>query len=156
MAVWPSPRHALPPLLAFMGGAALLALAAAEVLDLHERGGRWLWEHGVEAPGPIAHVDDLIVVAYAVCATVAVLAALPALMRRRTSIIRLAACGAALATAVALDVLGNPGSRTEILEEALEVIGAIGLALVLGGEAMREQAWRDTDPLDPSGVKAAT
>ena len=165
MAVWHSPRHAhsprhvLSPLLAFLAGAGLLALAADEALDLHERAGGWLWRHGIDAPGPLAHVDDLIVLLYAVAAVATASIALPALLQHRGLVLRLGACGGLLAVAVALDVLGEPGSRTEIPEEGLEVLGAIALAAVFAHEAMRAHAWRAvtiTDPDEPNTAKAIT
>lgn len=156
MAIWPSPRRALPPMLAFLGGAALLALAADETLDLHERFGAWLWRRGVEAPGPITHVDDLVIALYVACGSVVALAAAPALKRHPGFLLRTLACGVPLVGAAALDVLGHPGSWTEIPEEGLELAGALAIAFVLWRELVRVPAWRATDVGLPTGSALAS
>ncbi|MEX2225302.1 MAG: hypothetical protein WEB52_02490 [Dehalococcoidia bacterium] len=130
-------RHILPFRLAIASGAGLIALAADEGLELHDRAGRWLYqEHGVVAPGPINHVDDLFVIGY-LAAGVAVLAVYARrLLRTPRFFGGLIAAGALLATGTGLDALGTTGSWTDAVEETLEAGGALLLAAVFAREAL--------------------
>jgi hypothetical protein len=128
--------RALPSPLASIIGASLLFLAADEGFDLHERIGRWLYEdRGVEAPGPINHADDLIILVYMVVAGIVGLLALPSLVRARAFFASMIAVGTMFVFAAALDTLGTPGSWTDVPEEALEACGAVALAIIFVREA---------------------
>jgi len=132
-----SRRHILPFGLALSSGVGLLLLAADEGLELHDRAGRWLYaEHGVVAPGPVNHVDDLFVISYLVAA-VAVLAAYSRrLLRTPRFFLGLLAAGMLLAAGTAFDALGTTGSWTDAAEEGLEVAGGVLLAAVFAREAL--------------------
>lgn len=131
--------EALPPLLALMTGAGLIALAADEGLELHDRVGRWLYnEHGVTS-GPVNHVDDLIVFAYLAVAGLVIAASLPVLARSPRLLSGLAVAGVMFAAAIALDGFGAPGTWTDPTEEALEAVGALLLAFVFALEARRNE-----------------
>jgi hypothetical protein len=137
LAVQPHPgRRRLPPAVAFAAGAALIALAADEGLELHDRVGRWLWrEHGVVAPGPVNHVDDLFVIAYAAAGALALAVALPFLLRAPGLLLGIAVGGALGAGGTSLDALGVVGTWTDGVEEAFEAAGALVLAVAFGREA---------------------
>jgi multisubunit Na+/H+ antiporter MnhB subunit len=156
MALSPARRSApLPPLIALAAGVALIALAADEGLELHDRLGRWLWnEHGIAAPEPINHVDDLFVMAY-VGSGVAVLAVcLRRMLRHPRFLMMCAVAGALAAGGTAFDAFGSPGTWTEAPEEAAEALGALLLALAfrpyagartlvrLPGAVVARDAWR--------------
>jgi hypothetical protein len=144
MAIVPArtPR-ALPPLLAFVAGAALVFLAADEGLELHDRVGRWLYhERGIEAPGPVNHVDDLIVFAYVACAVAVALISLPPLIAAPRFLASMGAAGTLMIAGASFDAFGTPGSWTEIPEEGLEAAGACALAAVLAFEALRGRTLR--------------
>lgn len=141
MAALPARRkRALPPVLAFLAGVALVALAADEGLELHDRVGRWLWnEHAVEAPGPINHVDDVIVIGYLAAGTFGLLIALPFLARSPRFLFGLVLAGGMLGGSAAFDALGiATGGWTETPEEALEALGALMLAFAFWREAARD------------------
>jgi hypothetical protein len=139
MAIVPSrtPR-ALPAYLAFVAGATLVFLAADEGLELHDRIGRWLYhERGIEAPGPINHVDDLIVLGYISIAAAVGAMSLPALLQAPKFLAWMVAAGLLCAAGTAIDALGTPGSWTEVPEEGLEAAGALLFAGVFVREAGR-------------------
>lgn len=140
----------MPPLLAWLAGAALVALAADEGLELHDRVGRWLWdERGVAAPAPINHIDDVIVLGYLAVACLGLLVALPGLLRRPRFLLGMVAAGGLMAAGAAFDAFGTPGSATEIPEESLEAAGAVVLAIVFGREAGGVRLGRRTTVLFP-------
>jgi hypothetical protein len=128
--------HALPPLAALVGGGALIALAADEGFELHDRVGRWLYyERSVEAPGPVAHVDDLFVLGYVAAGLVIGMASLPRLVKAPRFFANLCGACGLFAVAAGYDALGSPGTWTDAAEEALEVFGAVWLAAALAVEA---------------------
>jgi hypothetical protein len=147
MAILPSrPPRALPAHLAFIAGAALVFLAADEGLELHDRVGRWLYhERGVAAPGPVNHVDDLIVFAYVGAASVAGAISLPTLLRSPAFLARMVAAGTVCAGGAMIDAFGTPGSWTEVPEESLEAGGSAMLAAVFVAEAVRGRV-RSVEP----------
>lgn len=127
---------ALPPLLALVTGGGLIALALDEGFELHDRVGRWLWnERDIGAPGPVNHVDDLIVIGYLAVGLIVLAFTLPTVLRSRRLVAWIGVAGVALASGTALDAFGNPGTWTEIPEEALEGAGALLLAVAFGQEA---------------------
>jgi multisubunit Na+/H+ antiporter MnhB subunit len=138
---WLPARHKrpLPPLLALGAGVALVALAADEGLELHDRVGRWLWnEHAIEAPGPINHVDDVIVIGYLAAGALSLLIALPFLFRSPRFLLRLMLAGVLLTAGTSFDAFGIPGNWTEVPEESLEALGALVLAFAFWREASRD------------------
>jgi hypothetical protein len=148
MAILPSRvPHPLPAHLAFLAGAALIFLAADEGLELHDRVGRWLYhERGIAAPGPINHIDDLIVFGYIVVAGVAGVIALPALLRSPRFFGWLIAAGALCAAGAAIDAFGTPGSWTEVPEEGFEAAGAVLFGAVFAVEASKDVARQSERP----------
>jgi hypothetical protein len=135
----PGRKKTLPPVLASLAGMALVALAADEGFELHDRVGRWLWnEHKVAAPGPINHIDDVIVLGYVAAGALALLVSLPVLVRTPRFLFGMVVAGAMMAGGSAIDAFGTPESWTEIPEEALEASGAMLLALVFWREASRD------------------
>ncbi len=127
---------ALPPLLALAAGAGLIALAFDEGFELHDRLGRWLWnEHDIGAPGPINHLDDLIVFGYLAIGLIVLAIALPVMARSRRFVAWIGIAGIGLAAGTAIDAFGSPGTWTEIPEEALEGGGALLLTVGFAEEA---------------------
>jgi len=153
-------RSAAPlrPLTAMVAGVGLVALAADEGLELHDRIGRWLWhEHRVAAPGPVNHVDDLFVMAYLACGAAAMAVSARSLLRHRRFVALCALAGALVAAGTAFDAFGTPGSWTEAPEEAGEAAGAIVLAIAFWPHAgTRVLARRPAVPLTalPDGLRA--
>lgn len=132
----PGRRAALPPVIAFLTGVVLIALAADEGFELHDRAGRWLWdEHAISAPGPINHIDDLFVIGYVVAGAIAMVVLLPILVRSPWFLLGLTLAGALFAGGTAFDALGTAGTWTDGAEEALESAGAVITALVFRREA---------------------
>src|SRR5690606_24479166 len=54
----------------FLASIGMLFLAADERLSLHEKAGRFLADRGLSTPGSVNHLDDVIVIAYAVAGLV--------------------------------------------------------------------------------------
>jgi hypothetical protein len=132
----PGRRVALPPVIAFLTGVVLIALAADEGFELHDRAGRWLWEeHAISAPGPINHIDDLFVIGYVVAGAFAMVVLLPILVRSPWFLFGLVIAAALFAGGTAFDALGATGSWTDGAEEGLEAAGAVVVALVFRREA---------------------
>jgi hypothetical protein len=127
--------RSLPAPLAAVFGLGLLFLASDETFDLHERAGAWLYNRGVEAPGPINHLDDVIVLAYVALAALASPWVVRALLRTPRLLQWLLAAGTLLVAAALLDALGDPGSWIDAPEEALEALGASALAYAFAREA---------------------
>jgi hypothetical protein len=149
--VRPQTPRALPPLLAFVAGAGLCALAADEGLELHDRVGRRLWsEHGIAAPGPINHVDDVIVLFYLVAGGAVGLASARIVLKTPRFLAGLIAAAGLMAAGAGFDALGTPGTWTEVPEETLESTGAVLAAMVfllqfrVEGAALRAPALPDT------------
>lgn len=127
----------LPPAMASLASVALVVLAVDEGLEVHDRAGRWLYnEHGVVAPGPVNHVDDLFVLGYMAAGAVGFVALLPRLARYPWFVAGLLAAGALFAAGTAFDALGTNGTWTEGVEETAEATGAVALAVTIGGQAM--------------------
>lgn len=127
----------LPPSIALAASVALVLLAADEGLEVHDRAGRWLYnEHGVVAPGPVNHVDDLFVLAYMAVGAVGFAALLPRLARYPWFVAGLLAAGALFAAGTAFDALGTNGTWTDGAEETAEAAGAVALAATMGAHAM--------------------
>jgi hypothetical protein len=130
-------QHILPFRLAMASAVGLVVLAADEGLELHDRAGRWLYnEHGVVAPGPINHVDDLFVMGYVVAAAAVLAIYSRRLLRTPRFFVGLLASGVLLAAGTGFDALGTTGSWTDAAEEALEAAGAVLLAIVFAREAI--------------------
>jgi hypothetical protein len=122
----------LSPLVALGAGVALIALAADEGLELHDRAGRWLWnEHGIAAPGPINHVDDLFVMAYIAAGVAAIGISFRSMKRHPRFLIACALVAVLVAAGTAFDAFGGPDTWTEAPEEGAEAAGAVVLALAL-------------------------
>ena len=134
----PTASAALPPRIAIVFGAGLISLALDELFDVHERAGKWLYDRGVEAPGPINHVDDVILLTYAAAGAIALTFAMPALMRMPRLLFAILGAGVLFVAAAALDALATPGSWVDAIEEALEAAGAVVLAFAFARERMRE------------------
>jgi hypothetical protein len=158
LALWPRrAAGSLPAWAAWACGAGLIALAADEGFDLHERVGGWLWnEHGVGAPGPVNHVDDLFVIAYLVAGACVFTALLPVLRRDGALLAGLLAAGTLMAAGTAVDALGSPGSWTEAPEEALEVAGAVVLAAAFGRHALARDGAAPATGYVPAAEPATT
>jgi hypothetical protein len=145
-------RPVLPRPILWLAAPAFVLLAIDEGLELHDRVGRWLYEeHGVVAPGPINHVDDLFVIAYLGLGAVVFACCIPSLVRAPMFLAGLVAAGALLAGGTALDALGSVGTWTDAVEEAGEAMGAVLLAAMFVREAATAGGpqWRLT------GVEAA-
>ena len=99
-------------------------------------------EHGVVAPGPINHVDDLFVITYFGLGAVIFLLCLPSLIRTPVLLAGLTASGLLLAAGTSLDALGSAGTWTDAIEEAGEAIGAVLLAAVFAREVRLAGAMR--------------
>lgn len=133
----PDRARALPAGFALVAVTGLCMLAIDEWFAFHERLGSWLWEHGVEAPGPVRHVDDLVIMAYALAAIAICVFALPSLVRKPRFLGGLVFAALILAVAVVFDALESPGTGTELIEEFLEAAGAVALAIVFAAEALQ-------------------
>lgn len=127
----------LPPALASGAFVALVVLAVDEGLEVHDRTGRWLYnEHGVVAPGPVNHVDDLFVLGYMALGAMGFAALLPRLARYPWFVAGLLAAGALFGAGTAFDALGTNGTWTDGAEETAEAAGAVALAVTIGVQAM--------------------
>jgi hypothetical protein len=144
----------LPSKMALAFGAGLLGLAVDEAFDLHERAGAWFYTRGADAPGPVNHVDDLIVLSYLSVGMIAVAMALPALMRVPRLKAAILATGALFAVAAAIDALGTPGTWIEAPEEALEACGAALLAIAFIRERGAARHPFDRAATNPTGFLA--
>lgn len=131
--------EAMPPLLAFIAGIGLIALAIDEAFELHDRAGRWLHDEYGWTSGPVNHMDDLIVFGYLAIAGLVLAAALPVLARSPRFLMGIIASAALLGAGAALDAFGTTGTWTDPTEEALEAVGALLLAIVFALEARRNQ-----------------
>lgn len=88
----------LPMAIAACASAALIALAVDEGLEVHDRAGRWLYrEHGIVAPGPVNHVDDLFVLACLALGGAVFALLLPRLLRYPWFVAGLSVAGVLLA-----------------------------------------------------------
>lgn len=133
----PSPDHPFTPRLALLLGIVLCWFAIDEGIELHDRLGHWLWrEHGVVAPGPVHHVDDLFLLAYLVAAIGLALLLLPSLLRRPWMLVGFVVAGALFALSTLNDAVGPETTRTDLLEESMESTAAIILAVALWRTAL--------------------
>lgn len=129
----------LPPAIASAGFVGLVLLAVDEGLEVHDRAGRWLYnEHGVVAPGPVNHVDDLFVLGYMALGAMGFAALLPRLARYPWFVAGLLAAGALFGAGTAFDALGTNGTWTDGAEETAEAAGAVALAVTIGVQAMAD------------------
>lgn len=127
----------LPMAIAACASIALIALAVDEGLEVHDRAGRWLYrEHGVVAPGPVNHVDDIFVLAYLAAGGAAFTMLLPRLLRYPRFVAGLSVAGVLLAGGTAYDALGTHGTWTDGAEESLEAAGAAVMAATIGLHAL--------------------
>ena len=131
--------EAMPPLLAFVTGVGLIALAIDEGLELHDRVGRWLHDEFGWTSGPVNHLDDLIVFGYLAIAGLILAASLPVLARSPRFLIGIMAAAMLLGVGAAFDAFGTTGTWTDPAEEALEVSGAVLLAVAFALEARRNE-----------------
>jgi hypothetical protein len=139
-------RDGAPPLFApavsVAIGCGLVMLAADEGLELHDRIGRWLWrEHGISAPGPINHVDDLFVLAYIAAGAVTVGIFLSALRHRPLLLGMLVLAGALFLTGSLVDALARRTAFTMFIEESTEALGALLLAFNFAREYRASGSW---------------
>jgi hypothetical protein len=132
LVIWPA-RPPLPRAVLWACAFGFVWLALDEGLELHDRAGRWLYhDHGVVAPGPVNHVDDLFLIAYMAVGAVTLIASMPVLLRHRGFLLTLIVAALFFAAATAHDAFGPTGGWTNALEEAGEAAGAIVLAGAFG------------------------
>jgi multisubunit Na+/H+ antiporter MnhB subunit len=135
-------RRLFAPAVSVAIGCGLVTLAADEGLEVHDRIGRWLWhEHGIAAPGPINHVDDLFVLAYIAAGAVTVGIFLSALRHRPLLLGMLVLAGALFATGSLVDALARRTAFTMFVEEATETAGAVLLAAAFTREYYSSASW---------------
>lgn len=133
----PDPAHPFSPRHALMLGVVLCWLAIDEGLELHDRLGHWLYrKHGVVAPGPIHHIDDLFLLAYLAAAVILGLFLLPSLLRRPGILLAFLAAGALLTLSTLNDAVGPESTVTDLIEESLEATAGIILAVTLWRAAL--------------------
>lgn len=114
---------------------ALLYLSADELADLHERFGRWLERHGLDAPG-VQDVDSMVLLAYGLALTVLT-------VRYRAQLTAAPGAGGLFvgalilgSLAVGMDALVPHGTVGAHGEEYLEAGAAVCLAAVFLAHAV--------------------
>ena len=140
---WPHTGQPLGTNVALTLAVVLWFLALDEGVELHDRAGQWLWrERGVVAPGPIHHVDDVMLLGYVVIACALGLLLLPSLLKHPRFLLGLCVVGGMLAFSTVSDAVGPTRTWTDMVEESIEAAATLILAAVL---------WRAAWP----GVEAA-
>jgi len=108
-------------------------LAIDEALDVHERLGHHLYELGVREPAGVNHLDDLILIAIAICA-LAVIATFWEELRRDDAVFRFFAAGLLVfCAAITWDAFASTkGSASWWFEESIEVLAGVMMACAFG------------------------
>jgi hypothetical protein len=141
--------------LAFAG--VLWFLALDEGVELHDRAGQWLWrEQGIVAPGPIHHVDDVMLLGYVVVAAVIGLFLLRSLLPHPRFLAGLCVVGAMLALSTVSDAVGPTRTWTDMIEESVEAAATVALAVIMWRAAWPgvEAARRRSQAHDPPSIAA--
>jgi hypothetical protein len=156
---WPHERQPLSPRVALAFAIVLWFLALDEGVELHDRAGRWLWqERGVVAPGPIHHVDDVMLLGYVAVAAILGLMLLRSLFKHPRFLAGLCIVGGMLAYSTISDAVGPTQTWTDMVEESIEATATVVLAVVMwraawpGVEAARNASRTDVTPAPASAL----
>lgn len=148
---WPRTLQPFTPGLALALACVLWFLAVDEGVELHDRVGHWLWkQHGVLAPGPIHHVDDLILLGYLIAAAICGLLLLPSLLRHPRVLAGLSLGAALLAFSTLSDAIAPERTWVHLIEESVEAVAATIIAVTLW------TSWRGTSTPTNQVIAGAT
>ncbi|MFN3168360.1 MAG: hypothetical protein ACE37H_14980 [Phycisphaeraceae bacterium] len=146
IAPWPQKRYRLFWLIA---GCAFLLLSADELMQFHEKGGAWLYQHTalsklVDEQG-FRNLNDLIVILYGVVAIPVGVLLLPGLVRVPRVLELLAVAFLFYVLHTAIDSLSEPPTnRSMVLEESAKLMSScfISLSMLSGllGAALQAKA----------------
>lgn len=129
---WPHDGQPLSRRLALAFAVVFWFLALDEGIELHDRAGQWLWrERGIVAPGPIHHVDDVLLLGYVAVAALCGLLLLPSLLKHPRFLSGLCVVAGLLALSTVSDAVGPTRTWTDLIEESVEAIAVTVLAVVM-------------------------
>jgi hypothetical protein len=133
----------------------MLFLAADERFSLHEKIGRFLADAGVHTPGTVNHLDDVVVISYALGGLALTLYFIRDLLsQHRTVLLPYLLAMGLTAASIAVDAAAPVEGYAPVFEEGLELSAAASFALAFYRRWSMARTYVDA-PAPVAGAQAA-